>query len=62
MGPLRGHRHARGRRVRLLGGPVLGAGLLDGGAATVTGRTVAEEAALAAEAAGQEVVSTVEAR
>ena len=52
--------HAAGG-VRLLAARLLGAGLLDGGAATVTGRTVAEEAALAAEAAGQEVVSTVEA-
>ena len=51
--------HAAGG-VRLLAARLLGAGLLDGGAATVTGRTVAEEAALAAEAAGQEVVSTVE--
>ena len=51
--------HAAGG-VRLLAARLLGAGLLDGGAATVTGRTVAEEAALAAEAAGQEVISTVE--
>ena len=51
--------HAAGG-VRLLAARLLGAGLLDGGAATVTGRTVAEEAELAAEVAGQEVVSTVE--
>ena len=51
--------HAAGG-VRLLVARLLGAGLLDGGAATVTGRTVAEEAALADEGPGQEVVSTVE--
>ena len=51
--------HAAGG-VRLLAARLLGAGLLDGGAATVTGRTVAEEAALAEEAAGQEVVSSVD--
>ena len=51
--------HAAGG-VRLLASRLLGAGLVDGGAATVTGRTVAEEAALATEAEGQEVISAVE--
>ena len=51
--------HAAGG-VRLLAARLLGAGLMDGGAATVTGRTVAEEAALATEAEGQEVISAVE--
>ena len=51
--------HAAGG-VRLLVARLLAAGLLDGGAATVTGRTVAEEAALAAEGEGQEVISTTE--
>ncbi len=51
--------HAAGG-VRLLAARLLGAGLLDGAAATVTGRTVAEEAERAAEAPGQEVVSSVE--
>ncbi len=51
--------HAAGG-VRLLAARLLDAGLLDGGATTVTGRTVAEEAALAAEGKGQEVISSVE--
>ena len=51
--------HAAGG-VRLLAARLLAGGLLDGGAATVTGRTVAEEAALAAEGEGQEVISTTE--
>ena len=39
---------------------LLDAGLLDGGRPTVTGRSLAEECAAAEEAAGQEVVVTVE--
>ena len=51
--------HAAGG-VRLLAARLLGAGLLHGGAATVTGRTVAEAAARAVEAAGQEVISSTD--
>jgi dihydroxy-acid dehydratase len=46
---------------KLVGKRLLDAGLLDGSALTVTGRTLAEEVKDAAETPGQDVVTTVEA-
>jgi dihydroxy-acid dehydratase len=46
--------------VQLVARRLIDAGLLDGSAATVTGRSLADEAAAAEESAGQEVVLTVE--
>jgi dihydroxy-acid dehydratase len=42
--------------IRLLASRLLGLGLLHGGAATVSGKTIAEEAAAAHEAPGQQVI------
>ena len=47
--------------IPVLAGRLVGAGLVDGAQRTVTGRTLAEEAATAAETPGQDVIVTVEA-
>ena len=47
--------------IPVLAGRLVGAGLVDGAQRTVTGRTLAEEAATAVETPGQDVIVTVEA-
>ncbi len=47
--------------IPVLAGRLVGAGLVDGAQRTVTGRTLAEEAATAVETPGQDVIATVEA-
>jgi len=46
--------------IPVLAGRLVGAGLVDGAQRTVTGRTLAEEAAAATETPGQDVIHTVE--